>query len=56
MDWNLLRMNDDGQFFRTDSPVVIWPEVVAYQKSFEGDLKRMLFNEWQLYNLSISPV
>lgn len=56
VEWNLLRMNDDGQFFRTDSPVVIWPEVVAYQKSFEGDLKRMLFNEWQLYNLSISPV
>ena len=47
--------NDQNQFFKTDSPVIIWPEVVAYQKSFEGDLKRFLFNEWQLYNLSISP-
>jgi phage terminase large subunit-like protein len=56
MEWNLLSMNDEGQYFRTDSPVVIWPEVVAYQKSFEGDLKRVLFNEWQLYNLSVSPV
>ena len=55
-EWNLLGMNDEGQFFKTESPVVIWPEVVAYQKSFEGDLKRILFNEWQLYNLSVSPV
>ena len=55
-EWNLLAINDEGQYFMTDSPVVIWPEVVAYQKSFEGDLKRVLFNEWQLYNLSISPV
>lgn len=55
-DWNLLSMNEDKQFFKSDSPVVIWPEVVAYQKSFEGDLKRILFNEWQLYNLSVSPV
>ena len=56
VEWNLLSTNDDGQYFQTDSPVVIWPEVVAYQKSFEGDLKRILFNEWQLYNLSVSPV
>ena len=56
VEWNLLEVNDEGQYFRTQSPVIIWPEVVAYQKSFEGDLKRILFNEWQLYNLSISPV
>ena len=56
MEWNLLSQNDEGQYFQTDSPVVVWPEVVAYQKSFEGDLKRILFNEWQLYNLSVSPV
>ena len=56
VEWNLLNMNEDGQFFKTESPVVIWPEVVAYQKSFEGDLKRVLFNEWQLYNLTVSPV
>ena len=42
--------NDEGQYFRTQSPVVIWPEVVAHQESFEGDMKRILFNEWQLYN------
>ena len=56
MEWNLLAVNDEGQYFPTNSPVTIWPEVVAYQKSFEGDLKRILFNEWQLYNLHISPV
>lgn len=56
MEWNLLATNDEGQYFPTNSPVTIWPEVVAYQKSFEGDLKRILFNEWQLYNLNISPV
>ena len=42
-EWNLLAVNDEGQYFMTDSPVVIWPEVVAYQKSFEGDLKLVLF-------------
>ncbi len=56
VEWNLLSVNDDGQYFQTNSPVVIWPEIVAYQKSFEGDLKRILFNDWELYNLSISPV
>ena len=55
VEWKL-EVNDEGQYFSTQSPVVIWPEVVAYQKSFEGDMKRILFNEWQLYNLSISPV
>ena len=35
---------------------MIWPEIVAYQKSFEGDLKRMLFNQMELYNLQIAPV
>jgi len=56
LEWNLLATNDEGQYFPTNSPVTIWPEVVAYQKSFEGDLKRILFNEWQLYNITISPV
>ena len=56
VEWNLLETNDEGQYFKSMSPVVIWPEVVAYQKSFEGDMKRILFNDWQLYNLSISPV
>ena len=56
LEWNLLATNDSGQYFPTASPVMIWPEVVAYQKSFEGDLKRVLFNEWGLHNLSVSPV
>ena len=55
-EWNLLAVNDEGQYFQSNSPVTIWPEVVAYQKSFEGDLKRVLFDEWSLYNLRISPV
>ena len=56
MEWNLLGVNDDGQYFPTSSPVTIWPEIVAYQKSFEGDLKRILLKEWELYNLTVSPV
>jgi len=56
LEWNLLATNEQGQYFPTNSPVTIWPEVVAYQKSFEGDLKRVLFNEWGLYNLNVSPV
>lgn len=56
VEWNLLEVNDEGQYFKSMSPVIIFPEVVAYQKSFEGDMKRILFNDWQLYNLSISAV
>jgi phage terminase large subunit-like protein len=56
VEWNLLAANEEGHYFPSASPVTIWPEVVAYQKSFEGDLKRILFNEWQLYNINISPV
>jgi phage terminase large subunit-like protein len=56
VEWNLLSINSEGQYFKSSSPVIVWPESVAYQKSFEGDLKRMLFNEWQLYNITISPV
>ena len=52
-DWNLLDMNEEGQYFMTPSAVVIWPEIVAYQKSFEGDLKRILFGQFGLYNLSL---
>ena len=56
VDWNLVAVNDSGDYFMTDSSVVIWPEIVAYQKSFEGDLKRFLFNQYELYNLQIAPV
>lgn len=55
-EWNLVTVNSEGQFFPTNSEVWIWPETVAYQKSFEGDAKRILYNDWQLHNLRISPV
>lgn len=55
-EWNLLEVNDNGQYFPTASQVTVLPEVVAYQKSFEGDLKRVLFQEWNLHNLIVSPV
>ena len=38
------------------SPCIIWPEAVAYQTSFEGDFKRIMFEERGLYNLTCSPV
>ena len=31
-------------------------EAVAYQTSFEGDFKRIMFDNRALYNVSISPV
>lgn len=55
-DWNILNVNDEGQYFPTMCPCVIWPEAVSYQSSFEGDFKRIIFNDRALYNLSISPV
>ena len=44
LDWNILLENDEGQFFPTMSPCIIWPEAVAYQNSFEGDFKRIMQN------------
>jgi phage terminase large subunit-like protein len=55
-DWNILHVNDEEQFFPSMSPCIIWPEAVAYQTSFEGDFKRIMFDDRALYNLSISPV
>ena len=55
-DWNILLENDEGQFFPSMSPCVIWPEAVAYQNSFEGDFKRIMFDQRALYNLHCSPV
>jgi len=55
-DWNILAENDEGQYFPTMSPCVIWPEAVAYQTSFEGDFKRIIFEDRALYNLTCSPV
>ena len=55
-EWNLVGVSEDGHYFQTPSEVWVWPETVAYQKSFEGDAKRVLFNDWQLHNIRISPV
>ena len=55
-DWNVVLENDEGQYFPTMSPCMIWPEAVAYQSSFEGDFKRVMFEQRALYNLSCSPV
>ena len=55
-DWNILLENDEGQFFPTMSPCIIWPEAVAYQNSFEGDFKRIMLENRALYNLTVSPV
>lgn len=55
-EWNLVTVDERGRYQPTFSEVTIWPEIVAYQKSFEGDLKRILYNEWGLTNVRVSPV
>ena len=55
-DWNILLENEDGQYFPTMSTCIIWPEAISYQTSFEGDFKRIMFDERALYNLTCSPV
>ena len=55
-DWNILLENEEGNYFPTTSSCVIWPEAVAYQSSFEGDFKRVMFEQRALYNLACSPV
>ena len=55
-DWNIVLENDEGQYFPSMSTCMIWPEAVAYQSSFEGDFKRVMFDQRALYNLSCSPV
>lgn len=56
VEWNLLHEDQDGQLFPTTSEVVIWPEAVAYQKSFAGDFQRIALDQWGLHNLRVSPV
>lgn len=56
VEWNLLKEGDPGQFFATPSEVTIWPEAVAYQKSFSGDFQRICHEERQLLNLRPSPI
>lgn len=60
-EWNLLDRDPDGRFLPTGSEVTIWPEAVAYQKSFEGDFKRIAHQESSLareplLNLRVRPV
>jgi hypothetical protein len=54
-EWNLLGKDENGRYSPTGSQVSIWPEDVAYQKSFEGDFRRKAFEEWELVNLRVSP-
>jgi phage terminase large subunit-like protein len=57
VEWNLLREGDGpNQFFPTQSEVLIWPEAVAYQKSFMGDFQRIAHEDRQLLNLRPTPV
>lgn len=55
-EWNLLGRDELGRYQPTFSEVMIWPEAVAYQKSFQGDFKRIVYEEWGLQNLRIKPV
>ncbi len=55
-EWNLLGKDELGRYVPTFSEVTVWPEAVAYQKSFQGDFKRVAYDEWGLTNLRVSPV
>ena len=55
-EWNLLGRDELGRYRPTLSEVMVWPEAVAYQKSFQGDFKRIVYEEWGLRNLRIKPV
>lgn len=55
-EWNLVDQDAAGKYWPTRSEVMVWPESVAYQRSFEGDFKRIVYEEWGLTNLRISPV
>jgi phage terminase large subunit-like protein len=55
-EWNLLIKDEVGHYLPTRSDVTIWPEEVSYQKSFQGDFRRIAFDEWGLTNLRVSPV
>lgn len=56
VEWNLVGLDQGGSYSQTMSPVTIWPEAVAYQRSFEGDFKRIAFDQYGLFNLRITPV
>lgn len=54
-DWNLL-VRDGNRYWSTPSEVMIWPESVAYQKSFKGDFERIAHQDWGLTNLRVKEV
>jgi phage terminase large subunit-like protein len=55
-DWNLLSLDDLGRFQPTFSQVSVWAESVSYQNSFQGDFEQLVYGEWGLTNLTVSPV
>jgi len=55
-EWNLITKDATGRYASTFSEVTVWPESVGYQKSFEGDFKRVACQEWGLTNLRVQPV
>lgn len=56
-DWDILGRHDDGRYYATDVPCTIWPESVAYQRSFAGDLLHGLRGDDEpLDNLHVSEV
>lgn len=54
-DWNLLA-REGNRYRPTRSEVSVWAESVAYQKSFQGDFKRIAYDDWGLTNLRAQPV
>lgn len=56
VDWDLVGKTLDDSYYPTASEVTIWPESVAYQKSFEGDFKRVFQEDWGLDNVRVKPV
>jgi hypothetical protein len=56
VEWNLVGKTRDDMYYPTSSEVTIWPESVAYQKSFEGDFRRVFHQDWGLRNVLVDPV
>ena len=56
-DWEIVRRDHDGSYLSTACPCNIWPESVAYQRSFAGDLLRSIRNpDEPLDNLAVKEV
>lgn len=56
VEWNLVGKTRDDMYYPTASEVTVWPESVAYQKSFEGDFRRVFHQDWGLRNVRVDPV